>query len=133
MGPSWSYGSWIYNYLCNQCQSPRCEFEYHSGEVYSIQHYVISLSVTFGAFLRVLGFTTNTTGCHDKIEILLKVALSTITLTPLCSVHCLVPYFVICILSSCLYIIVTTKVYQKNKDIFSNNMVYNSMEFTVPK
>jgi len=18
----WSYGSWIYNYLCNQCQSP---------------------------------------------------------------------------------------------------------------
>jgi len=24
MGPSWpwSYGSWIYNYLCNQCLSP---------------------------------------------------------------------------------------------------------------
>ena len=21
-GPSWSYGSWIYNYLCNQCLSP---------------------------------------------------------------------------------------------------------------
>jgi len=21
-GPSWSYGSWIYNYLCNQCSSP---------------------------------------------------------------------------------------------------------------
>jgi len=20
--PSWSYGSWIYNYLCNQCLSP---------------------------------------------------------------------------------------------------------------
>jgi len=20
-GPSWSYGSWIYNYLCNQCLS----------------------------------------------------------------------------------------------------------------
>jgi len=19
---SWSYGSWIYNYLCNQCESP---------------------------------------------------------------------------------------------------------------
>jgi hypothetical protein len=30
-GPSWSwsYGSWIYNYLCNQCLSPlfSCEFE----------------------------------------------------------------------------------------------------------
>jgi hypothetical protein len=21
-GPLWSYGSWIYNYLCNQCPSP---------------------------------------------------------------------------------------------------------------
>jgi hypothetical protein len=21
-GPSWSYGSWIYNYLCNRCLSP---------------------------------------------------------------------------------------------------------------
>jgi len=21
-GPSWSYGGWIYNYLCNQCLSP---------------------------------------------------------------------------------------------------------------
>jgi hypothetical protein len=26
--PSWSYGSWICNYLCNQCLSPlSCEFE----------------------------------------------------------------------------------------------------------
>jgi len=22
MGPSWSYGSWIYNHLCNRCLSP---------------------------------------------------------------------------------------------------------------
>ena len=32
-GPSlsWSYGSWIYNYLCNQCLSPlSCEFESRS-------------------------------------------------------------------------------------------------------
>ena len=32
-GPSWSwsYGSWIYNYLCNQCLSPlKVEFESHS-------------------------------------------------------------------------------------------------------
>jgi len=35
-GPSWSwsYGSWIINYLCNQCLSCR-------GEVCSIQHYMI--------------------------------------------------------------------------------------------
>jgi hypothetical protein len=29
--PSWSYGSWIYNYLCNQCLSFHhlcCEFEF---------------------------------------------------------------------------------------------------------
>jgi hypothetical protein len=29
--PSWSYGSWIYNYLCNQCLSVHhlcCEFEF---------------------------------------------------------------------------------------------------------
>jgi hypothetical protein len=32
-GPSWSYGSWIYNYLCNQCLSPLTGFESRSGEV----------------------------------------------------------------------------------------------------
>ena len=47
-GPSWpwSYGSWIYNYLCNQCLSHWCcEFESPSGEVYNIMWY--SLSVTW--------------------------------------------------------------------------------------
>ena len=46
-GPSWplSYGSWIYNYLCNQCLSPqklwvRISF---NGDVYSIQYFVIKL------------------------------------------------------------------------------------------
>ena len=43
----WSFGSWIYNYLCNQCLSPltlwvRCEFESSSCEVYSRQHYMIN-------------------------------------------------------------------------------------------
>ena len=23
LGPSWSYGSWIYNHICNQCLSPQ--------------------------------------------------------------------------------------------------------------
>jgi len=45
MGPSWSwlYGSWIYNYLCNQCLSPLKVVSLNPthGEVYSIQHHVI--------------------------------------------------------------------------------------------
>ena len=45
MGPSrsWSYGSWIYNYLCNQCLSPLklwVQTPIH-GEVYWMQNYVI--------------------------------------------------------------------------------------------
>ena len=55
------------------------------GEVYSIQHYVIKLisdSRQVGSFLRVFRFppSIKLTG-HDITEILLKVALSTITLT----------------------------------------------------
>ena len=44
LGPSWLwwYGSWIYNYLCNQCLSPQVvSWNPVHGEVYSIQHYVI--------------------------------------------------------------------------------------------
>jgi len=33
----WSYGSWIYNYLCNHHWC--CEFESRSGR--GVQHYVI--------------------------------------------------------------------------------------------
>ena len=62
-----------------------CEFEFHSGEVNSIQHYVIK----FVSDLRqVCGFSlgtpvssTNKTGCHDINEILLKVTLNTKILT----------------------------------------------------
>ena len=64
---SWSCGSWIYNYLCNQCLSPlklvgftttyaisayhhqRCEFESRSGKMYLIQHYVIKFVSDFVA------------------------------------------------------------------------------------
>jgi len=39
-GPPWLYGSWIYNYLCNQCLSHWCcEFKSRSGR--GVQHYVI--------------------------------------------------------------------------------------------
>jgi hypothetical protein len=51
---SWSYGSWNYNYRVNQCK-----FESRSGEVYSIQHYVIKFVSDLGQvgdFLRLLRF-----------------------------------------------------------------------------
>ena len=55
---------------------------HHSGQVQSIQHYVIK----FVSDLRqVRGFSpvssTNKTDIHDIVEILLKVALKTITMT----------------------------------------------------
>ena len=54
------------------------------GEVYSI-HYVIKFVSDlrqFSGFLQVLWFpSTYKTDCHDITEILLKVALNTITLT----------------------------------------------------
>ena len=48
------------------------------GELYSIQHYAINLRQV-GGFHPVK--STNKTNCHDITEILLKVALNTITLT----------------------------------------------------
>jgi hypothetical protein len=54
----WLYGSWIYNYICNQCLSPlMCETESRSER--GIQHYVrkvVSNLRQFGGFLRVLRF-----------------------------------------------------------------------------
>jgi len=57
----------------------RCEFEPRSGEVYTIQHYVIKFAV--GWWFSPVS-STNKTHHHDITEILLKVALNTITLTP---------------------------------------------------
>ena len=71
---SWSYGSWLYNDLCNQCQSllymVKCTR-------YNIMR--LSLSVTWGR--SVVFSATNKTDRYDITEILLKVALNTITLT----------------------------------------------------
>jgi hypothetical protein len=83
---SWSYGSWIYNFLCNQCLSslklwvripPRrsvldttlCD------EVYQW--------LTTGRWFPPGSpvSSTNKTDCHDMTGILLKVALNTITTT----------------------------------------------------
>jgi len=51
----------IVHYLWNQCSSPhiRCEFKSNSGEVYSIQHYVIKFVSDLrqvSGFLRVIMF-----------------------------------------------------------------------------
>jgi hypothetical protein len=55
-------------------------FESRSGEVYSIQHYVIKFVSDLwqiGGFLLVLLFPPNKTDSHDITDLLLKVALST--------------------------------------------------------
>ena len=50
-------------------------------EVNSIQHYVIKIVSDMRFSLETLISSTNKADCHDVTEILLKVALNTITLT----------------------------------------------------
>ena len=55
---SWPYGSWIYNYLCNQCL-PLLKLWVSTPFMTKCTQYNIlqsSLSVTCGGFLRVLRF-----------------------------------------------------------------------------
>ena len=72
-GPSWpwSYGSWIYNYLCNQCTDV-VSSNRDQGEVYNI------LASCWCFFPGPPVSSTNKTDRHDIAEILLKVALNTI-------------------------------------------------------
>ena len=62
------------------------EFEFRSGEMYSIQYYVIKflsgLRLAGGLFLGTPVSSTNKTGRHDISVILLKVALNTINHQP---------------------------------------------------
>jgi hypothetical protein len=77
---SWSHGSWIYNYLYNQCLSPlklwvrtplmaRCT---RYNIMWSILSVICDRSVIF---LGTLVSYTNKTDRHDVAEMLLKVAL----------------------------------------------------------
>ena len=80
----WSYGSWIYNYLCNQCLLPlllwirilirvRCT---------TLCNKVCQWLATGRWFSTVLPVSsTNKTDHHDITEILLKVAFNTIKQT----------------------------------------------------
>ena len=68
-------------YAISAYNHQRCAFEFRSGEVYSIQHYVIKF-VSDGGFLLLLRFSsTNKTDLHEITEILLEMVLNTITLT----------------------------------------------------
>jgi hypothetical protein len=67
---------------CIVCPPSRCELNSHPGEVYSIQHYVNKFVSDMSMFFQgTLVSSTNKTGRHHITEILLKVALNTITLT----------------------------------------------------
>jgi hypothetical protein len=84
---SWSYGSWIYNYLCNQCLSPlklsvwiplmvRCTR-------YNVMWFKVCRWLATGQWFSPgtpVSFT-NKTDRHNITEILLKVALNTIKQT----------------------------------------------------
>ena len=84
------YGSWIYNYIYNQCLSPltheRCELEYHSWQsVFDTTPcdkvcQWLPAGRWFSPDTRVS--FTNEIGHHGIAEILLKMALNTMTLTP---------------------------------------------------
>ena len=80
---SWSYGSWIYKYVCNQCLSPLklwvC-IPLRHGKVNSIQYYqCLVAGLWFSPDTPVS--STNKIDCHDITEILLNVELGTITLS----------------------------------------------------
>ena len=87
-GPSWSwsYGSWIYNYIY-MSSVPFTTNVVTSNPTQAIQHYVIKFVSDLqqvSGFLRVLKiFSINKTDRQDITEILLKVALNTINQTTL--------------------------------------------------
>ena len=68
---------WTTTYAINAYHHRSCEFEICSCKMYSMQYYII----IFGGFLLALRFSPPIQLSHDIAEILLKVALYTITLT----------------------------------------------------
>ena len=88
MGPSWSwsYGSWIFNYLCNQCLSPvkswfLTPFRWGILDTTLCDKDFQWLATGRWFSTGTLVSSTNKTDCHDITEILLKVALNTINQT----------------------------------------------------
>ena len=84
---SWSYGSWIYNHLCNQCLSPLTlwvRIPFRRGVLDTTLCDKVCQWLAAGRWfsLGTLVSSTNKTDCHDITEILWKVALNTINPTP---------------------------------------------------
>ena len=80
-GPSWSFGSWIYNYMCDKCLSPLTLWV-RIPLMYSIHDYVLKFVSAWrqvGGILRCPPPVKLT--ATIKLKKLLKVALNTIILT----------------------------------------------------
>ena len=78
---SWSYGSWIYNYVWNRCLSP-LKLWFRIPPSRGVLNTTLSNKVCqwlAAVFSRYYHFLTNKTDGHDATEILLKVTLNTIT------------------------------------------------------
>ena len=105
-GPSWSwsYGSDIYYYLCNQCLSPLTLWvrtPLRPGVLDTTLCDKVCQWLTTGRWFSpgTPVSSTTKTDCHDIAEILLKVALNTINQTKLLSIcTCFFPIFYIIIL-----------------------------------
>ena len=83
---SWSYSSWIYNYLCNQYLSPLTlwiQIPLRRGVLYATSCDKVCQCLVADRWFSpgTLISSNNKTDRHDITEILLKVALNTITLT----------------------------------------------------
>jgi hypothetical protein len=88
-GPSWSwsYGSWIYNYLCNLCLLPPTLWVWIPPKLgvldTTLCDKVCQWLATGRRFTQCTPVSsTNKTDCHHITEILLNVALNTIPLIP---------------------------------------------------
>ena len=84
---SWSYGSWIYNYLCNQCLltlTVWVRIPLRRGVLDTTLYDKVCQWLVAGwrFSLGTPVSSTNKTDRHDITEILLKVALNNPTLTP---------------------------------------------------
>jgi hypothetical protein len=78
----WLYGSWIYNYLCNQCLSPLTlwfQIPLRQGVLNTTLCDKVCQWLAIGRWFSLIS-STNKTDCCDITVILLKVALNTITL-----------------------------------------------------
>ena len=85
---SWSYGSWIYNYLCNQCLSPLMLWLWIPLKRDVLDATLCDKVCQWFAAGRWFSWgtsvsSTNKNDHHNITEILLKVVFNTITLTPI--------------------------------------------------